>query len=1061
MNMWMVLGIEETKDKDIITNAYREKLSLVNPEEDSEGFMRLRSAYEEAMQFADKEETNDDSPMGIWIKEAEAIYKTYSRRISEEAWSELLENEVCYSLDSKEEARNKLLAFLMDHYILPQKVWKVLDNAFDLMESKEELYEIFPKDFIDYGVVYNIVNPDTIDFEAFDEIDDSLDYESYINLYLSLKRLMRSNDREEIDKVVAELENFDIEYPYFDMEKAVLLLRDEKRAEALDIMGGVNRLLPNNKEVIYLMGVCYSSDGKAEEALTYYERILNEMDKKDANALGGKAYCLYMMGEYEKARDIYADILDADPHNMNAEEYYNKSTEELVKIYTEQSKTDDNNSTLVELAWCQMQTKRIKEALDTISKAEPLGDKLFRYYNILAHCHALNDDMEKALKYFTIWREELEKLEDDGTEETKKHLKRHAYTIFRQGCCYTVLKDTEKALEYIDKSIEMSPNDIMFRLGKASLYLDQKDYTKVVDVCDEAIKIEPENGEIYGVRLRALYELGYYQECFDDCNQCISYTPFFLQAYIYKIKVLLVYDEYEESKNIFDYLKDNGAVYDDVDVVYGEYLITNPDCSEDEKKKGREIFEKLVDKYTDMDRKERNFSMHYIYYMKAAWSREENKSSGTILYFLDKAIEEKSDYIGAYYFKGRVYGDDEETEKALEMYNKVLELNPNHYDANRRIAEIYDDNYEYDKALQYHTAQLENEQSLYYFLNRGLAYMALDRFDEARADYEEGKKCDPDNPHSYNNIGVTYQYENNLEKAVESYLEAIERIENEPTPVVYRNMVTTLNRLGRHLEAVKYHDIVYEKFNNPYDLTEKAMTLRYGGEFEQAIEVYKKWDEVKNNIKHTKVADFLNSLNGFNGTPRYLGYIGECYMEAGDFKKAKKYLKAASDLKDTSAMERLAFIYMFENNYNKALRYWKKTENTLQKHIYLATCYNLLGKKDKAGKAVKEGFVEVNKLRIEDNGIRTRRLYLKGALYLEEGSYDKALEYLTKTYNSRMCNSCDYAKCHEASFRLGKYYEIMKDYDKALQYYIEAMETVPYEYEYKKAVEDLKKKMKN
>ena len=43
-----ILGIEETRDEDEIRAAYRKLLLAANPEDDAEGFKRLRRAYEEA-----------------------------------------------------------------------------------------------------------------------------------------------------------------------------------------------------------------------------------------------------------------------------------------------------------------------------------------------------------------------------------------------------------------------------------------------------------------------------------------------------------------------------------------------------------------------------------------------------------------------------------------------------------------------------------------------------------------------------------------------------------------------------------------------------------------------------------------------------------------------------------------------------------------------------------------------------------------------------------------------------------------------------------------------------
>ena len=52
VEMWSVLGIEPTKDEQEIVNAYRTKVVTVNPEDDQDGFMRLREAFEMAMNYA-------------------------------------------------------------------------------------------------------------------------------------------------------------------------------------------------------------------------------------------------------------------------------------------------------------------------------------------------------------------------------------------------------------------------------------------------------------------------------------------------------------------------------------------------------------------------------------------------------------------------------------------------------------------------------------------------------------------------------------------------------------------------------------------------------------------------------------------------------------------------------------------------------------------------------------------------------------------------------------------------------------------------------------------------
>lgn len=1057
MNIWNVLGIEKTKDKDIIINAYREKLEYVNPEEDSEGFMKLRAAYEEALKYADEVEEEDNSPIGIWIKKIGEIYSTYSKKIDVEVWSEILEDEVCFSLDSKTEARDALLRFLMEHDILPQKVWQLIDETFDISESREELYEIFPKNYIDYGVIYGIEAPDVIDFQCFD-IDDSKDYETYINLFLSLRRLMRGNDREEIDKVVKELDEFDIVYPYYDMEKACLLMRDSEQEKAIEVLLNVDKMLPNNREVIYLLGVCHTTLGRQEEALVYYNRILDEFDDEDMNV---KAYCLYQVGKYEESRDVCADILEENPQNYQAENIYNDATLELIKEYEAKLKENpEDNDSKIELAWCNMQNKEYDEAINLIKSVTNPGDKVIRGYNILAHCFAIKENYKLALDFFTRWEKHIRTLEDDGTDKRKKQISRLAYTIYRQGCCYIGLKDTKKALELIDKAIETDPEDVSFYVGKASLYYDNKEYKKAIDICDIAIEKKPNSGDAYSVRYRAFFELEYYRECFDDCNICISLMPFYLQAYLYKIKVLLMYDEYEEAKKVFDYLRDSGADFDDIDVEYGQYLLTKDDRTDADVEEAKKIYHKLVDKYKNQDKKgDRTFSLHYVYYVEALW--QEGKNIDKALEYLDMSIKEKDDYDPAYYVKTRILMDSHRIKpyEAIEMYKKVLEINPYHGTVNCAIAEIYDDMEEYEKALPYHTAQLERRQNLYYYLNRGLAYMALDRFEEAREDYRKGSECAPDNPHPYNDIGVTYQYENNLEEAEKNYLEGMARIDNEPTPIIYRNMITTLNRQGRYDEALKYHDEVYNRFKRTYDIREKAQTLRYAGRQKEAIELYLQWDKLENKKERAENSGDILSISNA-GTGEYFYYVAECYEEIGDYKKAERFYKKAIEKKYGKASTELGYLYLRQGKYKQAIKTLNGVSDSIYKYLYTAQAYNRLQEVDKAKETIKIGFQQLDRdIEKRDRAYYNIRLYILSGLYFELGDYEKGYKLATEADNRRLCNSCDYSGCYEAKYRLGQYYEHMKDYDTAMKYYQEANRINSSDVLSREAIEKLKKKM--
>lgn len=61
MNIWDELGLAPTADRGRIRRAYAERLKRVHPEDDPEGFQRLRQAYEQALS-----EARNDGGFGTW-----------------------------------------------------------------------------------------------------------------------------------------------------------------------------------------------------------------------------------------------------------------------------------------------------------------------------------------------------------------------------------------------------------------------------------------------------------------------------------------------------------------------------------------------------------------------------------------------------------------------------------------------------------------------------------------------------------------------------------------------------------------------------------------------------------------------------------------------------------------------------------------------------------------------------------------------------------------------------------------------------------------------------------
>ena len=192
---WKILKIEPTTDRNAIRAAYRQLLADTNPEDKPEEFKQLREAYEQALAYAAEHgEDREMTPVEKWQDELAALYDDFQRRISVSQWQKLLNERVCQSIDTRMECEDALLRFLMGSYLLPHEVWVYLDSQFSWKQRVDELYERYPRDFIDYAVINGINFDDALPMDMFSPGVDGEACQNYINLYFKIY------DREDSEK---------------------------------------------------------------------------------------------------------------------------------------------------------------------------------------------------------------------------------------------------------------------------------------------------------------------------------------------------------------------------------------------------------------------------------------------------------------------------------------------------------------------------------------------------------------------------------------------------------------------------------------------------------------------------------------------------------------------------------------------------------------------------------------------------------------------------------------------------------------------------------------------
>ena len=263
-----VLEIEKTKEKQVIRDAYRRLLVKTNPEDDPEGFKRLREAYEAANAYADQPEILQkapETPLEQWMEKVKEVYASLSRRLNPECWKALLEDELCLSLDTSVEARDALLGFLAENYRIKTDIWKMIDRTFNLQEEKAELREKFHPNFIEF-IMNQCQSQDDFPFELL-EGEDQADYDTFLYHYYELCRQNESRDTEAASHTLETLEHFPITHPYLLLERARY---DRNLGQTEQASGAAHELLKSMAQDI--------------RVLVYSGEIFWDNDEKDAAA---------------------------------------------------------------------------------------------------------------------------------------------------------------------------------------------------------------------------------------------------------------------------------------------------------------------------------------------------------------------------------------------------------------------------------------------------------------------------------------------------------------------------------------------------------------------------------------------------------------------------------------------------------------------------------------------------------------------------------------------------------------------------------------------------------
>lgn len=566
IEIFQVLGIEQTKEESIIKDAYRKKLAVTNPEDHPEGFKRLRSAYEQACQYAKstqedqegEEEQRDMTPSGLWVEKAARLYNNIISRQDVEKWRELFEEDVFLSLEDEENCRLKLLRFLMDHFKLPTQVWQLFNEKLSLVKDAAKLRERFPADFIRY-VVSKCERGEDVVFEQF-QGEEEAPYDLFLQYYDRCWQAIQDEDLDQAAEYIKNADELKIFHPVMEICRANLLVKQGNVQEAVERLEELRQRFPEDAMICYNAAEVMWKHDRKEKAAGIYEQLRAENENHYmSNVRLSEWY--YEQGNFKQAKKCAETVLSsgADDVFMELLSKINSEIEKELEKEYECYGTDHWEAGL-ELGWCYLQDGKVSAGIriaDELENKIPAERETERK-GLLTKLLVEEAEYDRAIELSRVWQEALEQRvtgdEDEEEKERDRDRIRQAHLIRMQSYRNLGYCDREKlplAIKEAESIETGTSKDVGLLLEKAQIYMEMEEYEKSLDLVRRLV----EDYQIYAAYATSLevYRRQWNASgVIQASRQCISFFPGYVRAYEQAAKVYLDLKHTEDLKQLLE-----------------------------------------------------------------------------------------------------------------------------------------------------------------------------------------------------------------------------------------------------------------------------------------------------------------------------------------------------------------------------------------------------------------------------------------------------------------------------------------------------------------------------
>ena len=373
--------------------------------------------------------------------------------------------------------------------------------------------------------------------------------------------------------------------------------------------------------------------------------------------------------------------------------------------------------------------------------------------------------LERRLKFAIP--SNLLKLLEKKTVTKFKNLQPENYLTTLEGAFFagkvsSLLNETGRAQQYLEKVIMLSPDNIEVHSLLASVYNRQRNYAPAISSYKKVIELNSNRDDAYLGLGIILLRMRSFREAIPPLEKAVQLNLDHKEAYYH------IGNAYEELRE-----------FDKAAEAYERYLNFKPEkvwegnlrlglCLIELKQ-----FEKAISALQEaLKGNPQDMKINYNLAKAFEKSGQYEKAEEVYIFIAQLAPENAVKLYRTILMMYDVAGNKE---KAIEVAKKVVELNPKSDENYYNLGYMYMKNDKHNEAIeQFNKALAINPGNEYSYLNIGVSYSKLNKHKKSIEAFKKVIELVPDNPDAWFFIGIGYMHLKNFESALEPLRKTVE-----------------------------------------------------------------------------------------------------------------------------------------------------------------------------------------------------------------------------------------------------------------------------------------------